>query len=1307
MKNYTLLFLILFAPLALSGQKYISQTHFDSMYSLSAAALKTEDLLRYENVPKLKLSEAERQVPLPPAVNNAETPYMIPIFYQAALECGQASTICYTLTYELLRRRHQDYMWGFDFQYPSHFAWNFCNQGYNQGVSFMETWEVIRTAGTPNVTEWGGWYSYGGPKRWLSGYNLYHSAMKNRISEVYAIPLDDEDGILTLKHWLSDHLNGEATGGLANFYCTYFGTIHDVLPEGTPEAGKKILTSFSSLVNHTQAIVGYNDSIRWDYNGDGLYTNDIDINGDGVVNVKDWELGGVIFCNTFGTNFADNGYCYVPYQKLACLPEEGGIWNKCVYVPFVKDEVYPQVTFKATICYTSRHKLKLTAGIATDTNATTAEHTMEFMVFNYQGGDQYMQGDIVPEANKTLELGLDISPLLNYARPDTACKFFFLVTEDDPHSEDAGTIVNFALMDYTSGSEIEQPYPTQNVPILNNTTTTLAITRAIHFTKPEIEDSVLTMEAYTPFQHQLSATGGKPPYRWEFTKEYDIDEFSAPYPTTSGNIITLSDAGNGYAAVPLHFDFPFYEDTYNQVYVYANGYITFHHNTYNWPFMLLEDVQNITTRMICPFKADLTQCSVQSVNEDDCMTFIYNAKMYGQNNSAIRFTVKLYKNGTIEFYYGSMNFSGTDYWSAILRGDAQTIQHSSVSGIPASQISGRRFRFTPKPRPSALELSPTGLLSGTSTNAFHPEPFSVTCYDNNDVATTKTLNVSSHYTSLLLIKDIQINGEENPTIYGGDTLTFTVTIQNADTLPYRDGQLLVMTEDPYIQLLDSSEYFGYIGPGNEYTLNRCITCVISPTTPNRHIVNFTFLLDNDIAPTYSIHSYRIYANDFQVTGYEICDIANNNHLLEAEELDTVTFFMLNEGGRTAYNVDFVLRVDDPDVIVVSGLLHKDTLRGNENFVFPTLLVALATFTNGHTFDAYIDVYIGGHIQNTLIVSIIGHEECLKFENGIVPPTLTDVTGQTPWTIDDECSNSCGYSLRSGVISHNDTSSVNYLVTLNYAGTFSFDYKISTETRYDHLCFYVDGVLKNLWSGIQDWTNYSCHLDAGTHLLTWKYGKDYSVDAYSDCVWIDNICLPTYYAEQPELAELPEDMEITLGMHNHKTLDTTVTLTNVANIYTLFENDIVADNQNLVGWVSVTPSNGCINALEQKDITLHFSSYDYVEDDYYAALKITLSNDSVYRLPLILHVMDDTGVQTYQQDGKLKIYPNPTSGIVHIFHEEATIEQLQLFDIYGKLLYHQNVHDGHASIDLSSYSHGVYVLQVETSDGIAAHKIMKQ
>ncbi|MCK9398442.1 MAG: hypothetical protein M0Q51_00415 [Bacteroidales bacterium] len=76
--------------------------------------------------------------------------------------------------------------------------------------------------------DYGGTLSYGGPKRWMSGYTQYYNGMHNRITNAYQIQV------------------------------------------GTPEAGKYVLTTFGGSANHAMTILGYNDSIRWDYNNVSL-----------------------------------------------------------------------------------------------------------------------------------------------------------------------------------------------------------------------------------------------------------------------------------------------------------------------------------------------------------------------------------------------------------------------------------------------------------------------------------------------------------------------------------------------------------------------------------------------------------------------------------------------------------------------------------------------------------------------------------------------------------------------------------------------------------------------------------------------------------------------------------------------------------------------------------------------------------------------------------------------------------------------------------------------------------------------------
>jgi len=371
-------------------------------------------------------------------------PFFRSIFAQDGWSCGQAASIGYHFTYEINRVRDLAADTSINL-YPPHFAFNFYNLGeFDQGVCYHHTHDVLKSCGTPNVFDYGDMSN--GYLHWMSDYDKYYNGMLNKIDNYYSISVADEEGLLTLKHWLNDHLNGSDYGGLANFYTDLLGV--NLLPEGTPEEGKSVVTQFGSYNGHAMTVVGWNDSIRWDYNEDGQYTNDIDINDDGIINVKDWEIGGFKLANSHGVGFADSGFCYVMSKVLAEEKYNGGIWNKAVHTIDVKEDYEPFLTYKIELKHTSRKCIKVTAGVSPDTTDLWPEHTQEFPLFNYQGGEHYMQGIDTIESQKTISFGLDVTPLLSYIVNDEPAKFFLQVHEYDPDNKATGSLIYFALMDY-------------------------------------------------------------------------------------------------------------------------------------------------------------------------------------------------------------------------------------------------------------------------------------------------------------------------------------------------------------------------------------------------------------------------------------------------------------------------------------------------------------------------------------------------------------------------------------------------------------------------------------------------------------------------------------------------------------------------------------------------------------------------------------------------------------------------------------------------------------------------------------------
>jgi hypothetical protein len=93
--------------------------------------------------------------------------------------------------------------------------------------------------------------------------------------------------------------------------------------------------------------------------------------------------------------------------------------------------------------------------------------------------------------------------------------------------------------------------------------------------------------------------------------------------------------------------------------------------------------------------------------------------------------------------------------------------------------------------------------------------------------------------------------------------------------------------------------------------------------------------------------------------------------------------------------------------------------------------------------------------------------------------------------------------QSGGISDNQESWMQTMVS--GAGMVRFYWKVSSESGYDYLEFYIDGVLQGRISGSADWHQMKYAIPAlGLHTLEWRYMKDGGVSEGNDCGWVDQL-----------------------------------------------------------------------------------------------------------------------------------------------------------------------------------------------------------
>ena len=122
-----------------------------------------------------------------------------------------------------------------------------------------------------------------------------------------------------------------------------------------------------------------------------------------------------------------------------------------------------------------------------------------------------------------------------------------------------------------------------------------------------------------------------------------------------------------------------------------------------------------------------------------------------------------------------------------------------------------------------------------------------------------------------------------------------------------------------------------------------------------------------------------------------------------------------------------------------------------------------------------------------------------------PDQVFTTGGDVPFFRVTDATAPLGESMRSGAITHNQTSTMT--TTVEGPGTVSFQWKTSCEDSggaydWDHAEFEVDGAVVAYLDGESDWQTVSHEISGdGSHTLLWRYVKDDVESEGEDCCWV--------------------------------------------------------------------------------------------------------------------------------------------------------------------------------------------------------------
>ncbi len=697
----------------------------------------------------IKLTEEGREYyekNLPSVINFVNSPHFPPIYQQTHWVCNQVAASYYMYTYETNLRKGINSSDPAN-QYAIYFPWNFGNGGTGwYGDNYIITMEMMKDQGIPKMIDSPADQTQDSSK-WVSGYDFYYQLMHNKIEDYFMIDVSTASGIQTLKAWIYDRLGSDYYGGTGTFLANSAVGGTSFLPAGTPEEGAFVFIQCGDNALHARTIIGYNDNIRFDYNGDGQYTNDVDLNGDGIIDARDWEKGGFRVAESYGPTWQGDGTCYFMYRTFAEKYGEGGILNNYVHVIIPHLEYKPELTTKIKLTHEARRRIKVKIGISPDTTATEPIFVKDFPFFNYQGGNNYMQGG-TSEADKTIEFGLDITPLLEYFDHTGNAKLFLIVEEFDPHGEYFGRIDFFSIRDYTQNQVVEFAYG-EATDLINHSSTQLSVNVQLGvLDRPRITTESLAMLSATEYNWRvLDFEGGVPPYEWELLPFFDVSEEYHLFQDFEGTKLTPNNLFSGELELDLPFSFPFKDYNTNKIKVHTRGYVLPKPYTTTWTqFREHLYPMFVNEQMISP----LTRFSMFN-NHDDGEGIWYK---FVQDTVKIRwktsdqwspwteanFGLNLIADGTVEFLYGSIYLNKLySNIGGISHGDRSSHIMCFMDKVP---MPNTKIRIKTFPVPEGLSINSNGVIRGY-IGEFTDYPIRVKLTDSRGISHTKTFTVTT------------------------------------------------------------------------------------------------------------------------------------------------------------------------------------------------------------------------------------------------------------------------------------------------------------------------------------------------------------------------------------------------------------------------------------------------------------------------------------------------------------------------------------------------------------------------------------
>ena len=393
--------------------------------------------------------------------------------------------------------------------------------------------------------------------------------------------------------------------------------------------------------------------------------------------------------------------------------------------------------------------------------------------------------------------------------------------------------------------------------------------------------------------------------------------------------------------------------------------------------------------------------------------------------------------------------------------------------------------------------------NGNAVIAFE-SPLSESGYANlivtgpNAFPNTKELIIYHDNTPFVIMDDYSINDNDGQLDYSESHMLNMSFINVGDNNANSINATLTCDKTEYINITTADVSVGNVNLNNVINIEDAFAFTICDSVPNNTKVRF-FVTCSDGSNSWQSKF------DMNISAPEL-EIVNPKGLeLNQGDVATVEFIITNKGGSKANNVVFSLFPPEEISLDQNIFTIPNMAAGEETTIEVTLTVSEDALY-GMAYEMPTAVYSGRYITyDSYAVSIGTIME--DFESGDFSKFDWETNSLTSWNVVANEAYEGLYCAKSMSISDQSSSALKITIDVRVGTDISFYKKVSSESDYDFLEFYIDDQIINAWSGEIDWSLEKYALDKGLHTLKWVYTKDVSYNSGQDCAWVDNIKLP--------------------------------------------------------------------------------------------------------------------------------------------------------------------------------------------------------